>query len=379
MMDSTVVERKTKFIPCPHGKRRWLCQECGGASICCHGKRRPMCKECGGTSICEHGKLRNICRDCEGSCICEHGKRRQRCKVCHGVSICEHGRERRVCKECHGAAICEHGAIRNCCRACDGACICEHGKRRGRCQLCGGGSLCEHGREKSQCKECGGSSICEHGKRKNYCKECRGASICEHQRCKAVCPDCEGRRICKSRREPYNTGCRSQGNRKLTGFCCHCFVNLFPEDPRCFTVRRKSKEMQVVSHIASKFDGFVHDKPFYVDLQGGCCATKRRVDLRKLISNTMLCIEIDEDQHKSYIKQRERDRYDDLFMDFTGKYIFIRYNPDRFIDKYQQRKNPFFETRMEALESAIARHIGRIEREENEDLLEIHHLFYDEC
>jgi GMP synthase PP-ATPase subunit len=134
-----------------------------------------------------------------------------------------------------------------------------------------------------------------------------------------------------------------------------------------------------VSHIASKFDGFVHDKPFYADLQGGCCATKRRIDLRKLINNTMLCIEIDEDQHKGYIRQNERDRYDDLFMDFTGKYIFIRYNPDKFIDKYQQSKNPFFETRMEVLEAAISKHTSRIERGENEELLEIHHLFYDEC
>ena len=39
----------------------------------------------------------------------------------------------------------------------------------------------------------------------------------------------------------------------------------------------------------------------YVDLDGGCCATKRRIDLRKLINNTMLCIEIDEEQHKHYI------------------------------------------------------------------------------
>ena len=69
-------------------------------------------------------------------------------------------------------------------------------------------------------------------------------------------------------------------------------MNLFP-DPRALTVRKKSKELEVVSHIANKYEGFVHDKPFYVDLQGGCCATKRRIDLRKLINDTMLCIEID--------------------------------------------------------------------------------------
>ena len=183
------------------------------------------------------------------------------------------------------------------------------------------------------------------------------------------CPDCGGSGICKSKDEPYNTGCRTVGNRKLSGFCCHCFVNLFPDDPRCLSVRKKSEEMQVVSHIASKYEGFIHDKPFYADLQAGCCATKRRIDLRKLIGNTMLCIEIDEDQHKSYIKEREQHRYDDLFMDFTGKYIFIRCNAD----------NPFFDTRMEVLQNMINKQIGRIERGKNEELIEIHHLFCDEA
>jgi len=137
-----------------------------------------------------------------------------------------------------------------------------------------------------------------------------------------MCADCNGTAICKSKNEPYNTPCRTYGNRRLGGFCAHCFVNLFPDDPRTLTIYTKSKELKVVSHILNKCEGFIHDKTFSVDLQGGCCATKRRIDLRKLINNTMLCIEIDEDQHKSYIKEHEKARYDDLFMDFSGKYIF---------------------------------------------------------
>ena len=89
----------------------------------------------------------------------------------------------------------------------------------------------------------------------------------------------------------------------------------------------------------------------------------------------MLCIEIDERQHKSYIKTNEQSRYDDLFMDFSGKYIFIRYNPDKFTDKFKHVKNPFFETRMQVLESMINKHAQRIERAENTDLVEIHHVF----
>ena len=77
-----------------------------------------------------------------------------------------------------------------------------------------------------------------------------------------------------------------------------------------------------MSHLSQKYNGFIHDRPLHVDLQGGCCATKRRIDLRKLVNNIMLCIEVDEEQHKYYIKQNENIRYDDLFMDFSGKYIY---------------------------------------------------------
>ena len=63
------------------------------------------------------------------------------------------------------------------------------------------------------------------------------------------CKDCGGSLICKSRHEPYNTGCRTKGNRKLNGFCSHCFANLFPDDPRTLTVKKKSKEIQVMTHL----------------------------------------------------------------------------------------------------------------------------------
>ena len=92
----------------------------------------------------------------------------------------------------------------------------------------------------------------------------------------------------------------------------------------------------------------------------------------------MLCIEIDEEQHKNYIKENENIRYDDLFMDFSGKYIFIIYNPDKFKDKYGKMKNPHFETRVDALEKAIEKHTLRIQADDNDNLVEVHHLFYDE-
>lgn len=150
---------------------------------------------------------------------------------------------------------------------------------------------------------------------------------------------------------------------------------MFPDDPRTAKIRAKSKEIRVVSHISQNIEGFIHDKPLYVDLKGGCCNSRRRIDLRKLINGTMLCIEIDENQHKWYDKKDEQDRYDNLFMDFSGKYVFIRYNPDKY--KINGNiKNPRFETRMEGLLKEINKHTVRIEKDENMGLVEIFHLFY---
>ena len=377
---------------CEHGKQKCKCKECGGTSICQHGRLKYRCKDCGGNSICEHGRRKDNCRDCGGG-ICEHGRKKYTCKDCGGSGICEHGKYKNICKECGGNSLCEHGKRKDRCKDCGGTGICEHNKKRMECKECGGSQICEHGRLKYRCKECGGSQICEHNTRKTnckicngnercehgrikyQCKECGGSQICEHGKRRQQCPDCKGCRICKSK---DTIDCRTYANRKLNGYCSHCFVNIFPDDPRALTVRKKPKELQVATHIFSKYEGFKNDKPFYVDLEGGCCQTKRRIDLRKLINNTMLCIEVDEDQHRRYIKNDERNRYDDLFMDFSGKYIFIRYNPDKFIDKYGKSKNPMFNTRMEVLETSINKHTERIENYENKDLVEIHHLFYDE-
>lgn len=166
-------------------------------------------------------------------------------------------------------------------------------------------------------------------------------------------------------------------NKKYNGYCTHCFANLFPNDPKTLQIRKKSKELQVVSFITNYFKGFKHDKPLYVDLDGGCCISKRRVDLRKLIGNTLLCIEIDENQHRGYNKVDEISRYNDLFMDFSGKYIFIRYNPDSYIIN-GTRRNPQFEIRMKELVKKIKELEKHIKDDKNEELFEIYHMYYDE-
>ena len=198
-----------------------------------------------------------------------------------------------------------------------------------------------------------------------------------HNKQKPYCPDCNGSQICKAKGPPHNSGCRTRRNQRLDRFCSHCFANLFPECPRTLAMRKKSKELQVVAHIAPTYDGFVHNRSRYVDLEGGCCSTKRRSNLRKSINNTILCVEIDEDQHKRYLKQDEEHRYDDLVMDFSGKYMFIRYNPDPYKDADYEQRNPKFDTRMALLEQLINMLTRRINNELNTELVEIHHLCYD--
>ena len=198
-----------------------------------------------------------------------------------------------------------------------------------------------------------------------------------HNKQKPYCPDCNGSQICKAKGPPHNSGCRTRRNQRLDRFCSHCFANLFPDAPRTLAMRKKSKELQVVAHIAPTYDGFVHDRSRYVDLEGGCCSTKQRINVRKLINHTILCVEIDEDQHKRYLKQDEEHRYDDLVMDFSGKYMFIRYNPDPYKDADYEQRNPKFDTRMALLEQLINMLTRRINNELNTELVEIHHLCYD--
>jgi hypothetical protein len=198
-------------------------------------------------------------------------------------------------------------------------------------------------------------------KKAEYCANCKLKNMCDLVSNKCQNNNCD---ICVN-------------NIKYDGYCAFCFVHLFHDDERTIKIKNKSKEIQVMCYITNIYKDFVYNKPLYIE--GGCCETKRRIDLRILINNTMLCIEIDENQHKYYIKVDDDNRYNDLFMDFSGKYIFIRYNPDKFKDINRKNKNPYFDTRMKQLVDEIEKQKKKIENDENTDLLEIVHLFYDEC
>lgn len=160
------------------------------------------------------------------------------------------------------------------------------------------------------------------------------------------------------------------------GYCAHCFKNLFPDDPRASMVHTKTKELRVRQFINDMFGDleFIHDKPIVF---GGCdCSSRRRIDHFVMIDGTLLAIETDEYQHKSYDQEDEDDRYNDILMHHS-RAVFIRFNPDSYIDDRGKRRNPKFDERLEVLGEEIMNQVSRIRRGENHVVIDIVKLFYD--
>ena len=82
----------------------------------------------------------------------------------------------------------------------------------------------------------------------------------------------------------------------------------------------------------------------------------------------MLAIETDEHQHRGYDPEEEEMRYNDIYMGFSGKWIFIRFNPDG--------KGVDIEDKLTRLMDEIQIQMERIENEENTELVDIIKLFY---
>ena len=155
------------------------------------------------------------------------------------------------------------------------------------------------------------------------------------------------------------------GSKQYDDYCATCFKQLFPDDERSKVLYLHTKEIRVRNAINENFEGFIHDKPLYT---GHCdCTMRRRIDHRKLIDATLLCIETDEFAHKGYDPKDEELRYDDLFMVHSGKWIFIRFNPDGKGDMADK---------LNRLIEEIHFQIMRIQHSENTELLEVIKLFY---
>ena len=74
----------------------------------------------------------------------------------------------------------------------------------------------------------------------------------------------------------------------------------------------------------------------------------------------------------------EEIRYHDLYNAFSGKWIYIRFNPDQYKALNGKYKNPTISNRLPILGKEINKQIEQINNEENEELLERIYLYYDE-
>jgi hypothetical protein len=212
-----------------------------------------------------------------------------------------------------------------------------------------------------KCK-CGSNTIpCfnEPGEKKPiYCASCKTDTMEDktHKRCKSE-------------------NCPTLANPKYKGYCGYCFTHLFPNDPLTFQTRCKTKELAVRDYINMNFQGFIYDKQLQT---GGCdCTTRRQPDLRILINETLLVIEVDENQHKSYSEMDEEIRYNDLYMAHSGKWIYIRFNPDKF-KKNNKNVNPTLSRRLPVLKDEIEKQFRRIQNSENKELVERVYLYFDQ-
>jgi len=228
------------------------------------------------------------------------------------------------------------------------------------CKAHGGGKRCVE-------PDCQASAI---GKT-DHCVAHGGGKRCVEPKCKASavgktnqCIGHGGGNRCPNCIDWIDSRC---GSTAYDGYCATCFKQMFPNDGRSKVVYRHTKEIMVRNYINENFDGFIHDKPLYT---GNCdCTHRRRIDHRKLIGNTILAIETDEFGHRGYDKTDEEIRYDDLYMIHSGKWIFIRFNPDSNVSKTD------IDDKLDKLIETMKECIYKIQKEENKELVKIIKLY----
>lgn len=245
-------------------------------------------------------------------------------------------------------------------RCAESGCTSSARCKSGKCKSHGGGLRCiELGCTKSaRCK----TGKCTSHKRGERCNEsgcvfgARGKTgKCKLHKVSSRCPNCISWIDSRA------------GSPKYDGHCATCFKRIFPEDSRSKVIHTHNKEIMVRNIINANYDGFIHDRPLYT---GECeCTHRRRIDHRKLIGNTILAIETDEFGHRGYDPKDEKIRYDDVYMIHSGKWLFIRFNPDDNVSKVD------ISDKLDKLIAVIEECIERIENDCNDELVEIIKLY----
>jgi hypothetical protein len=115
-------------------------------------------------------------------------------------------------------------------------------------------------------------------------------------------------------------------NSKYKGYCFRCFINKFPNEKIVRNHRIKERLMTDFIKKIFKDEKIIFDK----QIIGG--DSKRRPDVYIDKITHVLIVECDENQHNLY--DNEDVRLIDLLKDIGKKpVVFIRFNPDKYINK----------------------------------------------
>jgi hypothetical protein len=118
-------------------------------------------------------------------------------------------------------------------------------------------------------------------------------------------------------------------------------MRVYPNEPVCRNY--KIKEQYVVSLVKERFPEltWVCDKKY--DFSPIECGSKRRPDMYCNFGNYVLIVEVDENQHMAYDTTCDNRRLCELYQDFNyANIIFIRFNPDGYIDQDDKKVTSCF-------------------------------------
>lgn len=148
-----------------------------------------------------------------------------------------------------------------------------------------------------------------------YCMTCKKTGMVDvhHKKCKTL----------------Y---CDIRVQEKYDGYCCRCYVHMFPDKP--VSKNYKTKEYSVVEYVKTRFCDFswVEDKV----VQDGC--SKKRPDLLLDIGYQVIIVEVDENQHRKYDCSCENKRIMEISKDLGHRpIVFIRFNPDDYYNENNEK------------------------------------------
>jgi len=159
-------------------------------------------------------------------------------------------------------------------------------------------------------------------------------------------------------------------------YCRACFVFLNPDHKSNKNFLFKQKE--VVKELEEEFKIDRVDRR----VDGGC--SRRRPDIVIDQLSHVVIVEIDEDQHKYYNDECEKQRINDLYQDFGFRpIVMIRFNPDKYMkygekvlgmfDKQKRKRLTEYNLRILKLKEVLSKNIFNVP----ETHFTIEYLFYN--